>query len=184
MKRILATVLAFLFVSVIRPFAVASDESGWSTPVNGLQARLSFARTQPLNGTPLVTTYLELRNVSDAANVMEVPLKVEAIQFQVVDEQNQHVAPTRGPFDELAVELGMLRLPHDSYLRFNISHHGAGVPKDQSALLDLGLLQSWVFGRGDKRSYYLCGRFSVEKSKDRIWSGMIEIPKAKIPTAE
>ena len=78
----------------------------------------------------------------------------------------------------------MLRLPHDSYLRFDISRHGAGVPKDQAALLDLGALHVWVFSPGDKRSYYLRGRFSVEPRKTPAWSGMIEFPKVKILTAE
>jgi hypothetical protein len=182
MKRILTTALVLLLPAT-QAFAAGSDDSGWSEPVDGLRARLSFARTQPLNGTPLIATYLEMCNVSDVANVIEVPLKIDAFQFEVVTEQNKIIAPTTGPYDEITVELGMLRLPHDGCLRFNISHHGAGVPKDQSALLDLGVLQSWVFSRGDQRSYYLRARFSVEKSKDRIWSGTIEIPNAKIPTA-
>jgi hypothetical protein len=54
MKRILTTVLALLFVLVTQPFARASDDDSWSKPVNGLQARLSFVRTQSLNGTPLI----------------------------------------------------------------------------------------------------------------------------------
>jgi hypothetical protein len=145
---------------------------------------LSLARGQALNGTPLIATYLELRNVANVANVMEVPLKLEAIQFEVVDDEDKLVAPTSLPYDEISVELGMLRLPHESYLRFNISHQGAGVPKNQSGLLDLGLFHIWAFGPGDKRSYYLRGRFSVEPSKNRTWSGMVEMPKVKIPTAE
>jgi hypothetical protein len=184
MKRILTTVLALLFVLVTQPFARASDDGSWSKPVNGLQARLSFARTQSLNGTPLIATYLELRNVSDVANVMEVPFKVEALQFEVIDEQNKIVAPKGAAYDEVTVALGMLRLPHDACLRFNISHHGAGVPKDQSALLDLGIPQSWVFSRGDKRLYHLRGRFSVEPSKEQTWSGTIEMPEVRIPTTK
>jgi hypothetical protein len=184
MKRILAAALALLFVPVSQPFAGAGDDDGWSKPVGGLQARLSLARGQAQNGTPLITTYLELRNVANVANVMEVPLNLEAIQFEVVDEQDKPLAQASLPYDELTVELGMLRLPHDSCLRFDISHHGAGVPKDQAGLLDLGVLHVWLFSAGDKHSYYLRGRFSIEPRKDRTWSGMIEMPKVKIPTAE
>jgi hypothetical protein len=122
--------------------------------------------------------------VANVANVMEVPLNLEAIQFEVVDDQDKLLAHTSAPYDEFTVELGMLRLPHDSYLRFDISHHGAGVPKNQAALLDLGFLNVWVFSPGDKRSYYLRGKFSIEPRKDRTWSGMIEMPKVKIPAAE
>jgi len=184
MKLMLATVLAWLLLCATPRATAGNDDTGWSSPVSGLQARLSLARGQALNGTALITTYLELRNVANVANVMEVPLNLEAIQFEVVDDQDRLLAHTSLPYDELTVELGMLRLPHDSYMRFDISHHGAGVPKNQVALLDLGVLHVWLFSLGDKRSYYLRGRFSIEPRKDRTWSGMIEMAKVKIPIAE
>ena len=184
MKQTFTVVFALLLFSATPLVTGANDDNGWSLPVDGLQARLSLARGRTLNGTPLMTTYLELHNVANVANVMEVPLNLEAIQFEVVDDQDKPLAHTNLPYDELTVELGMLRLPHDSYLRFDISHHGAGVPKNQAALLDLGVLQVWLFSPGDKRAYYLRGRFSIEPRKDRTWSGMVEMPKVKIPTAE
>jgi hypothetical protein len=184
MKLMLATVLALLFLSATPRATAGNDDTGWLSPVNGLQARLTLARGQALNGTALITTYLELRNVANVANVMEVPLNLEAIQFEVVDDQDKLLAHTSLPYDGLTVELGILRLPHDSYLRFDISRHGAGVPKNQAALLDLGVLHVWLFSPGDKHSYYLRGRFSIEPRKDRTWSGIIELPKVKIPTAE
>jgi hypothetical protein len=184
MKRMFVIALALFCFVTLQPMG-ANDDINWSSPVNGLQARLSFSRQQSFNGTPLIGTYLELRNVADVANVMEVPFKPELIQFEVVDEQDTVVAPTNtGPYDELTVELGTLRLPHDSYLRFNISHHGAGISKNQGALLDLGVLRCWVFSPGDKHTYYLHGRFSSAPGKGRIWSGMIEMPKVKVPTVE
>jgi hypothetical protein len=192
MKLVLATAIASLFVSAFPQGTTGNDDGGWSSPVNGLQARLSVARGQPLNGTPLITTYLELRNVADVANVMELPFNPEAMRFEVVDEQDKPLAQKGTAYDELTVELGMLRLPHDSYLRFDISHHGAGVPKNQTALLDLGVPYVWVFTPGDNHSYYLCAQFSIEARKertaelakpDRVWSGTIEMPRVKIPTA-
>ena len=192
MKLVLATAIASLFVSAFPQATTGNDDAGWSSPVNGLQARLSAVRGQPLNGTPLITTYLELRNVADVANVMELPFNPEAMRFEVVDEQDKPLAQNGTAYDELTVELGMLRLPHDSYLRFDISHHGAGVPKNQTALLDLGVPYVWVFTPGDKHSYYLRAQFSIEARKegtaelakpDRVWSGTIEMPRVKIPTA-
>jgi len=184
MKLTLATALALLLFCGKPQVTARNDDTGWSSPVNGLQARLSVAREQAFNGTPLIATHLELRNVASVANVMEVPFNPEAIQFEVVDDQDKLLTPTPSPYDEFSVEVGMLRLPHDSYLRFDISHHGAGVPKNQAALLDLGLFHIWVFSSGDKRSFYLRGRFSVDPRKERTWSGMIEMPKVKIPIAE
>lgn len=184
MKPMLATLLALLLWSAFPQPTTGNDDTGWSSPVNGLEARLSLARGQAVNGTRLITTYLELRNVANVANVMEVPLNLETIQFEVVDDQDKLLAHSSLPYDELTVELGTLRLPHDSYLRFDISHHGAGVPKNQAALLDLGVLRVWLLSPGDKHLYFLRGRFSVEPHKDRTWSGMIEIPKVEIPIAE
>jgi hypothetical protein len=66
--------------------AAGNTDSGWSTPVNGLQARLIFTPTQPVNGTTLIGTDLELCNVSDVANVMEVPFTDDVIEFEIVDE--------------------------------------------------------------------------------------------------
>jgi len=183
MKLVLVTVLASLFLSAFPQATTGNDDTGWSSPVNGLQARLSVARGQALNGTPLITTYLELRNVADVANVMELPFNPEPMRFEVVDEKDKLLAQQGMVYDELSVELGMLRLPHDSYLRFDISHHGAGVPKNQAALLDLGIPYVWVFSPSDKHSYYLRGRFSIEARKDRTWSGTIEMPRVKIPIA-
>jgi len=184
MKRILTTTVALLFLPGCPLHSAGDADSGWSTPINGLQVRLILTSGQPLNGTTLIATHLELCNVSGGAGVMEVPFKDSAIQFEVVTEPGEKVAPANQSFDGISIELGTLRLPYDSCLRFNISRHGSGVPKDQAALLDLGVGQSWIIRRGDKRAYYLRARFSVEKSKDRLWWGMIEIPKAKIPTAE
>src|SRR5712664_3147262 len=110
MKLMLATVLALLLLSAFPRATIGNDDTGWSSPVNGLQARLSLARGQALNGTPLITTYLELRNVANVANVMEVPLNLEAIQFEVVDDQDRFLAHTSLPYDDLTVELGILRL--------------------------------------------------------------------------
>ncbi len=184
MKRMFVFALALFYFVTLRPTG-DNDDIGWSSPVNGLQTRLSFSRQQSFNGTPLIATYLELRNVADVANVMEIPFKPELIQFEVVDEQDKVVAPTNtGPYDELTVEVGTLRLPHDSYLRFNVSHHGAGISKNQGALLDLGVLSCWVFSSGDKHSYYLRGRFSSAPGKEKTWTGMIEMPKVKVPTVE
>src|SRR4051794_26904411 len=44
----------------------------WSTPVNGLQGRLSTAFGKDFNGTRMIDVYLELRNVSDVGNPMEI----------------------------------------------------------------------------------------------------------------
>ena len=191
MTPVLLTVVVSILLFALPPRTTGNDGTGWSSTVNGLQARLTLIRGHALNGTPLITTYLELRNVTDVADVMEVPFSRDVMRFEVVDERDRPLAQKGIAYDETTVELGTLRLPHGSYLRSDISHHGAGVPKNQTALLDLGVPYVWVFTPTDKHSYYLRGRFSVEEPRqgtaklakpDREWRGTIELPKVKIPT--
>src|SRR6267378_5445928 len=105
MNWTITTVLALLLFLATPRVTGANDDTGWSSPVNGLQARLSLARGQALNGTPLIATYLELRNVADVANVMEVPLNPEPMRFEVVDEQDKLLAQKGTVYDEVSVEL-------------------------------------------------------------------------------
>src|SRR5260370_30362853 len=81
MKLVLVTVLASLFFSAFPQATTGNDDTGWSSPVNGLQAPLSVARGQALNGTPLIKTHLELRNLADLAHVMELPLLPGPMRF-------------------------------------------------------------------------------------------------------
>jgi hypothetical protein len=177
--------------------AGGADEPGaWSKPVNGLQARLCFTRKEKLNGTPIIITYLELRHASNDADVIELPLdgKEVAFDFTVTASDGKSVPPAAGRFQELTQEVGLIRLPYDSLLRVNIAHHGASVPKDHAAHLDLGADAAvdgrapapavWDFKRGDKQTYYLEAKLTVKKRDDkRRWSGSISIPKVKLPTS-
>ena len=174
---------ALVLLLMVVPFlAAAEPDAGWSKPSNGLQARWAFANTEGYNGTPYIVTYLELRNVSHIANVLEVPLRIESIAFELRDETGKVVPPSNGPFDGMSVDLGMLRLPYDSTLRFNIASRGAGVMKDQAALLDLGWSSNWTFTPGDKHSYSLTAKFTIDKSEDRIWAGTVEMPATPLPS--
>ena len=176
---VIAPLIAF---SVVPQLTAAGDETGWSLPMNGLQARLSFAKKESLNGTPLVATYLELRNVAEVVSAIEFPIDLGTTQFEVLDEQNKKLPQGPVAYDEVTpASFESLRMPHDSYLHFNISHRGAGIPKNQAALLDLGASYVWAFSPGDKHTYYLHARISVDPGKS-TWSGTIEVPKVKIPT--
>ena len=56
----------------------------WSAAVNGLQARLVLKRTEVVNGTPIISTYLELRNVSDGGPILLQGRNVKQ-DFKVID---------------------------------------------------------------------------------------------------
>lgn len=168
----------------------AEVEAGWSKMSNGLQGRLSFQKTEGINGTPYIVAYLELRNVSDVGNVLEVPLKLESIVFELRDEKGNVVPPTGGAFDGFVADLGMLRLPYDSVLRFNIASRGAAVAKDQAGLMEFGWNYIWTFRRGDTHTYSLSAKFSIAKGKEEasrgsvLWAGTIEIPGTALPSLE
>ena len=157
------------------------SENSWSKPAGGLQARLTFERGKEVNGTPIVATYLELRNVSDSATPLEVPLDPSKVEFKVTDAAGKEVAQAGLPYDGARATSGTLRLPHDSQLRLSVSGNGAGIPKDQGGLLDLASSANWVFKRDDVGAYYLRAKIAVPKSDGQLWSGTLEIPDTRIP---
>jgi hypothetical protein len=162
----------------------ASDDQ-WSNESNGLRARLSLRRSSVSNGTGIITTYLELENVSDMGNPMLI--RGTPIQFKVTDEAGRDVPVSGGPFDGVSFGETELTLPHDSALRYRIGPCGFGVPADQAALLDLGSSYGWVIPR-DGKKYYVSGVMEVAGVKeDRsqrgiVWQGRIELPAVPIPT--
>jgi hypothetical protein len=163
--------------------AAADDAAGWSDAVNGLRARLSVRQTETFNDTPILTTYLELQNVRDLGNVMEVADILEHAEFTVTNAAGKVVAPADGPFDSLSVELGVIRLPHDSLLRFNIAQRGAGVSRGLAAHLDLGPLAHWNFKAGDE-TYYLQAKLTVKERADQRWSGTLVLPRTRLPVGK
>jgi hypothetical protein len=161
-------------------FDVAADS--WSKPVGGLQARLVIERGEETNGTPMIGTYLELRNVSKSVVPLEIPLDPSKIEFKVTDAAGKEVV-NAGPADkEFAALDRNLRLPRGGVLRFDVSG-GVPVPllpKDQGALL-VTSSEFWVFKRGDVGAYYLRAKIAIPKTDEHLWNGTIEIPDTRIP---
>jgi hypothetical protein len=156
----------------------------WSKPVNSLEARLAIEPGGSNNGTPILATYLELRNVSDSATPIEIAFDPSKIEFKVTDAKGNEVAQAGLPYDGIVAQPGPLRLPHDSQLRLGVSGHGAGIPKDQGALLDLASSAVWLFKRGDTGEYRLQAKFTIAKTSDTAWHGTIELPAVQIPLAK
>ena len=92
----------------------------WSKPVGGLRARLTFERGKETNGTPIIATYLELRNVSDSATPLEVALDPSKIEFKVTDAGGREVPQAGLPYDGEMAAPGTLRLPHGSEMRLSV----------------------------------------------------------------
>ncbi len=153
----------------------------WSKAEDGLEARLAIERVGSNNGTPILATYLELRNVSDSATPIEIALDPAKIEFKVTDAKGKDVQQAGLPYDGIVAHPGPLRLPHDSQLRLGVSGHGAGIPKDEGALLDLASSAVWLFKRGDTAEYHLNATVRISTSGNNSWHGTIDVPPVRIP---
>lgn len=153
----------------------------WSKTVSGLEARLTVERGRETNGTPILASYLELRNVSDSATPIEIAIDPSKIEFQVTDAKGKDVPQAGLPYDGIVAQPGTLRLPHDSQLRLGVSGHGAGIPKDEGALLDLASSAVWLFKRGDTAEYHLQATVRISTSGNNSWHGTIDVPPVRIP---
>jgi beta-lactamase regulating signal transducer with metallopeptidase domain len=159
----------------------AVSDNPWSRPVGGLQARLTFEHRNETNGTTIIATYLELRNVAGSATPLEVPLDPRRIEFTVTDAAGKEEAQALGILFSAMPEPGMLRLPHDSQLRLSVAGSLARMSKDQGSLLSLSSEAVWAFNRGDVGAYYLRAKIAIPKTDEHLWNGTIEIPDTRIP---
>jgi hypothetical protein len=166
------------------------DQQPWSAEINGLSARVSVEEREVVNGTPIFSVYLELRNSRDLANAMTIPWPGDSLKFNVTDEAGIKVPQGGVVYDGMEVKVPDLVLPHDSTIRVNVSKSGAGVSGDQAALLDLGADQTWTLPR-DHRHYRLSAVLDIPERKEKgagrwsgPWHGRIEIPSIEILDAE
>jgi hypothetical protein len=183
-------VFSIAFVMSISYWAggkAVADEAAWSRESNGLQARLSMRRSHVFNGTAIIVTYLELKNVSDVGNPMLVNVDPKNMKFRVTNPDGRDVPISGGAFDGMIFDLPDIVLPHDSSICFRIGPRGWGIPADQAALVDLGPNFGWVLPR-DGKSYYLQGVMEIAKEKEirnergARWHGRLELPPVRIPT--
>jgi hypothetical protein len=156
----------------------------WSESVGPLQSRLVAYRTGPSNGTPIITVYLDVRNVAGGDNTVEFNLDKASVTWIVTDAKGKDIAPTRPPGNSKKLPTPPQKRvleAHES-ARFLLSMTGAGIAKDRGGHLELGSDLVWVFDGGDEKKYYLNGTIKVEPTRDReLWSGTIDLPRVKVP---
>jgi hypothetical protein len=183
--------LGFL-ITIIEPTAAARAESDegkdklWSADVNGLMARLVLKRTQVSNGTPIISTCLMLRNVSDVMNPISIPWNDKLMKFRVVDAEGNE-GNKMGVFDGPVLDGTVtLVLPIRGELSFDFSSCGCGIPGDKAALICLGSDSMWTI-EPNEGDYFLHAILEVAESNTpggeptRPWHGRIELPPFKIP---
>ncbi len=98
---------------------------------------------------------------------------------------NELPPPTVMAYDGMTPLWEMIALPCCGTIRFLISFPGLGYhPGTDKVIVDVGLGDVWVIPQ-DGATYYLSGRLSIQKENgdhpSMGWSGIIELPKVKIP---
>ncbi len=162
-----------------------AEGTTWSQTVNGLQARITLKRSAVSNGTPIISTYLELRNVSNLAAPMRLAWASEKMKFRVIDANGRELPAAMGKGNWRSLGKQNLVIPNRGTLSFDISSRGLGIPGDQAGLIDLGSTYNWVFKHKEK-DYYLRAVLKIPEDKhdrDRRswWHGQIEMPPVRVP---
>jgi len=192
-KRIIIILAVILVGLVVLPIMLTtsllakdSDDKTWSTEANGLRTQIVMKEAKVVNETRIISTYLTLRNVSDVGNPMKVEWDSAKVTFRVVDEKGKELPRvTNVSYDGLTCSVGILVLPFDSSLTFNISRVGLGIPKGKAALLDFGPDDSWIIDKANGKKYFLQATLEIKdtgrKRNEGYWHGTIKVPKVEIP---
>lgn len=174
--------------ALVRDIATAvqrlhGDSRGdWSAAVGPLKARLVAYRTEPSNGTPIITVYVDLRNVAGGDNTVEFNLDKASITWKVTDVSGKALAPISPPGSWLSVPPQKLLLEAGQSGRVRVSKTGAAIAKNRGGQLELGSDRVWVFKGSDENAYSLSGTINVQPTGVRgEWSGTINLPSVKIP---
>jgi len=192
-KRIIIILAVILVGLVVLPIMLTtslltkdSGDKSWSTEANGLRAQIVMKVANVVNETRIISTYLTLQNASDVGNPIKVEWDSAKVTFRVVDEKGKELPRvTNISYDGPFCSVGILVLPIDSSLTFNISRVGLGIPKGKAALLDFGPDDSWIIDKANGKKYFLQATLEIKDTgrnrNDRYWHGTIKIPKAEIP---
>ncbi len=164
--------------------AVRADQTGdYSPSVNGLRGRLIIL--EPASPDPFLTVKLELQNVLNLMGDRHLAFGRSTIIGQVSDETGKVLALPPSSYDDLSAIHDFLVLPFDSSLTFPINGHGLGIFPSTKKVIDLGPMSSWVIPVNDGHTYFLSGKFTIDKKpRDHPtldWSGTLELPKVRIP---
>jgi len=166
---------------------VLPEEAIWSEPVNDLRARIEFKRREIVNGTPILATYLVLKNVRNGLGGMSLPWSTDHLKFSVVDDPGNEVRNESMNYSG-GGGLGVTELiiPNRGELKVDISYSGLGIPADKLALIDLGWNDNWVLDASHGTCFFkarLVVAKSDKKQDDRVelWHGEIALPPVLIP---
>lgn len=184
MKRRILVLLAIFALCCTPANARLLDPREWSEPVDGVQGRFNFERGGPVNRTPIIKVFLELRNVTG----VDVPIEItydpsKSIKAKVLDGAGKPLPDAGLACSVMVPQPYYLAVPYKGTLRFEITAYGYGIPFNQKGFVGLHS-GAWVFTE-DTSEYYLTGTFTIEAKRistngKRIWSGTLELPDKQI----
>lgn len=180
---------ALVAISLLQTWVVeASGEGdGWSEPVNGLRARLAVLPPQKKD-SPFCRVFIEFENTADVAGQKKIRFSPEKLSLKVTDHTGgKTMPPANAPYDGIAPLWETIALPYAGSIKFQVSFPGLGYhPETDKVIVDVGVEQAWVIPQ-DGTAYSLAGSFSVERQQSdhpsMDWSGTLELPMVKIPSA-
>ena len=156
-------------------------EGQWSQSVNGLRARFKFWRNDSGKGPVRIEPYIELHNSSDVIGNIGVVVKKDEIEYRLTNKDGADVPKGMILYSGIVVDIGLVQIPHNSYLSLNVTGSGAMVGKDVACHIDLGPANCWTFAKSSTDNVFLEGKILIENAGGKGWSGELAIPKARIP---
>jgi hypothetical protein len=154
----------------------------WSHSVGAFAARLVVYRTDPSNGTPIFTLYLDVRNGAGGNGASEFNLDKASVAWKVTDANGKEIAPTSPPGNEQPTPLKSLMVDAGKSDRLQLSITGGGISKDRAGHLELGSHRVWEFDKGDDKAYYLSGEITIPATgAPGVWYGTQTLTSVKLP---
>jgi hypothetical protein len=155
----------------------------WSTPADGLRARLLVYQGRTLGDGKARETlvYVELGNVAESGERW-LEFAPEGLKWELLDAAGKAVpkTPIRGGGGRPGKT--EVRIPFDSTLRLRVNPYGFGRADD--LLLPLAT-DAWLIKAGDAADYFLAGTLTVPAVPwngpgKPAWAGELKLPKAKL----
>jgi hypothetical protein len=176
---------AIVFLLLAASAASASDnDTVWSTPVNGLRARLLVLPAKKPD-SPFCRVLIEMENVDDVAGQKKIRFNPDRLELHVTDKAGKELPVANGPYDGMSPNWEPTLLPYAGTIKFQISFPGLGYnPATDKVAVDIGPFKAWIVPQ-DGSVYSLSGKLTVDKQKGdhpyMDWSGSLNLPKVEIP---
>ena len=188
-KQILSALLLLIAFLPIRGDEVTTKD-GWSASVNGLQARLIFAKGTIFSGNRFPEVYLDLHNVSDLGSLMEFEFSTgKSLRFELLTADGKPgPTPSGAAASGFVIGPFQLTLPNHGTPKFPVTWHGYFVKPNFGTMLCFENAL-WEIPRADQTAYFLSATLEIPKAprdpgKIPGWHGTIKIPRVQAPTAK